>query len=605
MSVELTSHTLGETVKEGYERINRYRKARAMFIKDYVGHFFRAEHGMTGETPINLVFLAIHALVPALIQREGMNKVTTEFLSYKDYAELLGLALDRLQKQLKLRQILRAGVVDMTFGLAVFKTSIAASGMLLPVGDDEDVDPGMIYTDLVSLDDWVCDPTCTSFDKAAFMGHRIRVPRQTLLEYGWDEEAVKRIPSATTHPKETGWVQSLTQDSKQAGTMYDLQDYVYVVEVFVPDAGAVLYIPDPYQMTQDDFLHTQEYYGPAEGPYTIGSLTQPVPDNPFPIAPVGVWRDLNAMANEVFKKFMQQSERQKDVLLYQPELADVAEAIRTALDGDVISCTNPKGVNVVGFGGQNPDNERMVTELRNWFNYMAGNPDQLMGINTTAGTATEYQGNQANATVRIQDMRDMIADIQADISRKHAWFLHNDPLLFQPGQPGIPLIRRATGGREVQVTLTPEQRQGDFLDFAFEIVKRSMTVLEPQLRSKRLLEFHTNTVPALTQSAMTMMQMGVQFNLPRALMQAAEEMGIADAVQEVFQDPTFEQRLQLMQQMGPQDAGKAGMGMAGVIQNKGFAGKREILNPTQEANQAEQAGGAVAQSAAGFGGTQW
>jgi len=112
-------------------------------------------------------------------------------------------------------------------------------------------------------------------------------------------------------------------------------------------------------------------------------------------------------------------------------------------------------------------------------------------------------------------------------------------------------------------------------------------------------------VPALTQSAMTMMQMGVQFNLPRALMQAAEEMGIADAVQEVFQDPTFEQRLQLMQQMGPQDAGKAGMGMAGVIQNKGFAGKREILNPTQEANQAEQAGGAVAQSAAGFGGTQW
>jgi len=603
MSVELNAQTLGEAVKEGFERMKRYRKARAMFIKDYVGHYFQAEQGLTGEMPINLVFMAIHALVPALIQKEGVNKVTTQFLSHKDYAELLGLAVDKLQKQLKLRRTLRAGVVDMCFGLMIGKTSVAASGMLIPVGDDEDVDPGQVYTDLVSLDDFTFDPTATAFDKAAFLGHRIRVPRETLLEYGWDKAVVKRIPAANTHPHESGWVQSITQDSKESSTMYDIQEYVYVVEVYVPDAGAVVYIPDPYQMTMDDFLHVQEYYGPPDGPYTIGSLTQPVPGNPFPIAPVGVWRDLNVMANEIFKKFMGQSERQKDILLYAPQLADVADAIRTAMDGETIACTDPKGINVASFGGQNPDNERMVQELRGWFNYMAGNPDQLMGIGSEADTATEFQGNQANASVRIQDMRDMIADIQAEISGKHAWFLHTDPLMFQPGQPGIPLIRRVTGNQPVQVFLTPEQRQGDFLDFAFEIVKRSMTVLEPNLRAKRLLEFHTNTVPALTQSAMMMMQMGVQFNLPRALMQAAEEMGIAEAVQEVFEDPTFERRLNYMMQMGPQNVGKGQM--AGVIQNKGFAGKRDILTPTQEQNQMTQMGGAQAQSAMGFGGMPW
>lgn len=604
MSVELTAQTLSEAVKEGFERMKRYRKARAMFIKDYVGHYFQAEQGLTGETPINLVFMAIHALVPALVQREGMNKVVTEFLAHKDYAELLGLAVDKLQKQLRLRQTLRAGVVDMCLGgLMIAKTSIAASGNLLPIGDDEDVDAGMIYTDLISLDDFTFDPTAMSFDKAAFLGHRIRVPRQTLLDYGWDAEAVKKLPAAAMHPQEAGWVQSITQDSKHASTMYDIQEYVYVVEVFVPDAGAVVYVPDPYQTSLDDFLHTQEYYGPAEGPYTIGSLTQPVPDNPFPIAPVGIWRDLNAMANEIFKKFMGQSERQKDILLYAPQLADVADAIRTALDGEAIACNDPKGINVASFGGQNPDNERMVQELKGWFNYVAGNPDQLMGVGGDADTATEWQGNQANATVRIQDMRDMISDIQSDISRKHAWFLHTDPLLFQPGQPGIPLIRRATGSQPVQVWLTPEQRQGDFLDFSFEIVKRSMTVLEPNLRARRLLEFNTNTVPALTQSAMMMMQMGIPYNLPRALMQAAEEMGIADAVQETFEDPTYEQRLNLMMQMGPQDSGKGSMG--GVIQNKGFAGKRDIFTPRQEQNQMKQMGGAEAQSAMGFGGNTW
>lgn len=604
MSVELNAQTLSEAVKEGFERMKRYRKARAMFIKDYVGHYFQAEQGLTGDTPINLVFMAIHALVPALIQREGMNKVVTEFLAHKDYAELLGLAVDKLQKQLRLRQVLRAGVVDMCLGgLMVAKTSIAASGNLLPVSDDEDVDAGMVYTDLISLDDFAPDPTCLAFDKAAFLSHRVRIPRETLIQHGWDKASVQRIPAASAHPNESGWVQAITQDSKQAGTMHDLQEYVYVVEVFVPDAGSIVYIPDPYQCSFDDFLHTQEYYGPSEGPYTIGSLTQPVPDNPFPIAPVSIWRDLNVMANEIFKKFMGQSERQKDILLYAPQLADVADAIRTAIDGEAIACTDPKGINVASFGGQNPDNERMVQELRGWFNYMAGNPDQLMGIGTEAETATEFQGNQANATVRIQDMRDMISDIQADISRKHAWFLHTDPLLFNPGQPGIPLIQRVSGGKEVQVFLTPEQRQGDFLDFSFEIVKRSMTVLEPNLRAKRLLEFNTNTVPALTQSAMMMMQMGISYNLPRALMQAAEEMGIADAVQETFEDPTYEQRLQLMMQMGPQDAGKGSM--AGVIQNKGFAGKRDIFTPRQEQNQQEQMGGAEAQSAMGFGGSTW
>lgn len=603
MTVELNAQTLSEAVKEGFERMSRYRKARALFVKDYVGHYFQAEQGLTGEMPVNLVFMAIHALVPALIQREGMNKITTEFLAYRDYAEMLGLALDKLQKQLKLRRTLRAGVVDMAFGFTVFKTSIAASGNLLPVGDDEDVDAGMIYTDLISLDDFTHDPTCTAFDRAAFMGHRVRIPRQTLIEAGWDEAQVKRIPAASTHPRESGWVQSITQDSKDAATMYDIQEYVYVIEVFVPDAGAVVYIPDPYQCSFDDFLHVQEYYGPAEGPYTIGSLTQPVPDNPYPIAPVGIWRDLNAMANEVFKKFMGQSERQKDILLYRPELADVADAIRTALDGEAIACTDPKGINVASFGGQNPDNERMVQELRNWFNYMAGNPDQLMGMDTSAGTATEYQGNMANATVRIQDMRDMIADIQAEISGKHAWFLHTDPLLFQPGQPGIPLIRRVTGSQPVQVWLTPEQRQGDFLDFAFEIVKRSMTVIEPQLRAKRLIDFYTNITTALTQSAMSMMQMGIPFNLPRALMQAAEELGIEEPIQEVFLDPTFAQRMAMMQQMGPQPEGKGQM--AGVIQNKGSPLQHDNFSPSQERNQAAQEPAAEAQSAAGSGGTRF
>jgi len=604
MTTELTAKTLSAAVKEGFERMGSYRKARARFIKDYVGTYMSKTHGITGEAPINLVFLAIHALVPNLVQKEGMNKVVTDFLAHKDYAELLGLGLNKLQKQMKLRKVLRAGLVDMCFGFAVWKTSIAADGMLLQTGEDEDIPLGSIYTDLVSLDDFTFDPTTTAFDKSAFMGHRIRVPRQMLLDYGWSKKSVEKLPSASEHPHEKQWAKSLTQEAAKADRMYDLQDYVYVIEVCVPEAGAVVYIPDPYQQTFEDFVHIQEYVGPDEGPYTICSLTQPVPDNPLPIAPVGVWRDLNDMANEIFKKFMNQAERQKDVLLYPPELSDVAEAIRTAADGECIACPDPKNINVASFGGQNPDNERMIDQLRSWFNYMAGNPDQLMGIATSqADTATEFQGLQANATVRIQDMRDMIADAHAEISGKQAWFLHTDPLMFNMGQPGIPLLKRITGGQEVQVWLTPEQRRGDWLDYNFEIVKRSMTVLEPNVRAKRLMEFCTNVIPSVTQSAMVSAQMGIPMNVPRILMQIAEEMGIEDSLQEVFQDPTFEKRMQWMMMMGPQDQGKGQL--AGVIQNQGSPSRANIMTPQQDVNQTQQEPAAIAQSAAGFGGMNW
>jgi len=602
--VELDAKTLSKAVEEGFQRIESYRKARALFVKDYVGQYMMAQHGLTGDTPINLVYLAIHALVPNLVQKEGMNKVLTDYLAQKDYAELLGLALDKLQKQLKMRHILRSAIIDMCFGFAIAKTSIAADGMLLPIAEDIDVPLGSIYTDLVSLDDFTFDPTATAFDRASFLGHRIRVPRQQLLDYGWEKKVVEALPKASEHPAEKEWAKSMTQDSKKASRMYDLQDFVYVVETYVPNAEAIIYVPDPQQMTTEEFLHVQEYVGPDGGPYTFGSLTQPVPDNPFPIAPVGVWRDLSAMACDIFKKFMDQADRQKDILLYPPAMADVADAIRTAPDGSALQCSDPKGINVASFGGQNPQNEAMVQNLRSWFNYMAGNPDQLMGVgSSTAETATEFQGNQANATVRIEDMRDIVCDFSADISSKQAWYLHTDPLMFNQGKPGMPLIRRVTGDREVQVWLTPEQRSGDWLDFTFEIVKRSMTVVEPQLRAKRLLEFCTNVIPAVTQSAMVATQMGIEFNAPRLLMQIAEEMGISEVMQETFQDPTFEKRLQYMQQMGPQDPGKGTMG--GVLQNGGLANGMSVPTPQRETNQLQQGPAGIAQSAAGFGGTQW
>jgi len=379
--------------------------------------------------------------------------------------------------------------------------------------------------------------------------------------------------------------------------IYNLQDYVDVVELYIPEANALVTIPDPLQRVAASYLGVTDFYGPKEGPYTFLSFTPPVQGNPFPVAPVSIYYDLHRMANRVFSKTMDQADRQKDIGLYNPALADTAQDILEAEDGDMLACSDPKGVNVVSFGGQNVDNSKMLQQLQVWFNYMSGNPDQIAG-NMTPGTrggkttATQSQILQSNANISIEDARGILYDKTAEVKKKEAWYLHHDPFI------NVPLTKRTSGNEEIQLVLTPEQRQGDFLEFIFTIVQRSMSRMDPTIKSKRVLEFCTNVIPAAVQAAMLCLQMGQPFNLQRYLTNIADELGIGIEMQEIFDDPEFENRLMIMMQMGPQNPGKvSGTSMAGVQQNGGAPMNRNIPTPGQESNQTAQATAAVSQSA--------
>jgi len=73
-------------VKEGFNRLKRYRKARAMFIKAYVGQYYTSVRGMTGNAPINLVFHTIRTMVPNLVMKNPVSRVLTQVVAQRDYA---------------------------------------------------------------------------------------------------------------------------------------------------------------------------------------------------------------------------------------------------------------------------------------------------------------------------------------------------------------------------------------------------------------------------------------------------------------------------------------------------------------------------------------
>ena len=107
-------------VKSGFERMRRFRQARAMFIAEAVGQYYRETYGVTGREPLNLIFSALRTIIPNIVSRNGFTKVSTNIVAYKDYADLLSLALDDLHDKINMKRVLRGGCVSAWFGLGVF-----------------------------------------------------------------------------------------------------------------------------------------------------------------------------------------------------------------------------------------------------------------------------------------------------------------------------------------------------------------------------------------------------------------------------------------------------------------------------------------------------
>ena len=537
-----------EVVSQGFKRLSTYRASRAMFINEYVGQYYKSEKGTAGDKPINLIFHAIRTLVPNIIMRSPENEAVTDIIQHQAYADLLGMGINSVQRRIDMKATLRAWLVDAIFAMGVIKVGISQSDKLLQFGDEE-IDPGEIYAELVDLDNLVFDPNCTNIRRSAFIGDRVCVPRQMLLDSNiYDHDIASTLPQAGALNSKKK-VEQLSKSNTSELEFIQMQDLVNVVNVWVAEANAIITIPDPSEMKTEKYLAVQDYYGPKSGPYVDLSLTVPVPNNPYPVAPVSIWYDLHQMTNNMFKKAMDQAERQKSIAVCDQRNADLAEDTRDAKDGDVI-IGDPTSVKEVKLGGQDPSNISMIQQLQVWFNYMSGNPDQLSGASSDAGTATQANILEANSRVTIEDAKDIVYDRTAEVSRRIAWYLHNDPLI------DLPLAKRKPGGERVQLHLTPEQREGDFLEFTFKIKAKSLTNMDPQIRSRRVIEFATKLLPGIMTSANVAMQMGVPFNVQRAIMDLAKELGIADEVEDWFQDPDFMKKLQLKMMMGPQPAGK-------------------------------------------------
>jgi len=577
--MNLSAKTLQAAAKNGFRRLRNFRAARILFIKAYVGQYYDQNHGDLGDEPLNLAFTAIRALVPNLIARNPENVVDSDYLMYRQYGELLALALNLTSKKLKLPMILQRGLVDAIFTMGIFKVGLMTSKSLAYFGD-EGVDPGQLYVDTVDFDDFTFDPATRQLEKASFLGERIRVERDEILESGlYDNSIIEKLPSSLD--MELGRQEGAhTLSAKQLNRHLadKLHDSIDLLELWLPGPNVIVTLP--YQSsTNGKFLREDTFYGPEEGPYSFLSLTPPVPDNPIPVQLAGIWHDLHILGNRIAKKALDQAEAQKDIVGYQRQYADDAQEIVDSKNLDVVGMENPEGAKVFSLGGQNPQNERMIGQILQWFDQFSGNTSMLAGTNVQTNVATVANIMNQNSATGITYMRDRVYQVTEEIERKLAWYLYTDPIIK------LPLIQREITPaeyditdeeirmispaqvQETQVFLTPEMRRGDFLDFAFSIKQDSMAPINWQFRLQQLETLAIRVIPAAAQAAQVCAQMGTPFSFQRFIVRAAKMMNI-DWIDEIFQSPELIAQMAMVARQGPQPQNGKGMN---VQQNGGAA----------------------------------
>jgi len=568
----LTPRELQESVKRGSDRLKNFRMSRMMFLRNYTGPYYDKEKGNIGEESLNMIFNAIRVLVPNIVMNFPTHNVSSNFLQSRQYAELLSEALAFHDKQIDIRSTYRQVLVDAIFTLGILKTGIAESDSVYAFDEYDRVDTGEIYTECVSFDNFLVDPTSREhlFKDAKWLGDRSIVSRASLLESGlYDNELVEQLPTVGDAVSSDRKSHLLSQKKQDANRDHDAYDEVEIAEIWIPGANQLVTVPGGTEVTFDRFLREDEYYGPDEGPFTFLSLTPPVPDNPLPIPLVGVWNDLHVLGNRMAKKIIDQAERQKDIVAYRRAAADDAEALRDEPDGGSVATDDPDGVRVLSFGGQNQKNEIMLAQLQGWFNQMAANPQALAGQRFDANSATEAKILAQNANVGLEDMKDLVYQMAASEGRKRAWYMHTDPLIEVPlvkrftfpaqfsQSPLGPVMQQPARMEEVQVILTPEARSGDWMDFHFDVEVESMGRQDSTTRFAQAMDFAVKIMPAAMQAGQAAMMMGIPFDVKTFVTRMAKDRGIK-WMDEVWFDPEFQMRTAMIAMRGPQMEGSQG-----------------------------------------------
>lgn len=457
------------------------REARVKMLQHYANSWYSGGTSHI-QMPINLIDRGVSILTPFLVSQNPkvlvQPKAGINNPNLHPFAYTLELALNHLLQEIDLaNETLRPVIVDSFFGMGITKTGVMHAYDVEVGGDKAAV--GQPYCNRIDFDDYISDIAARVRSEQKFEGHKYRLPIKYIAESGLFKNWESLQPDLNVLGDRTS-PEIVSRNEKLSYEYRELHPTVQLIDLYIPEENIIVTIPP--EGCGDKILRTVEWEGPEGGPFDVLGYKW-FPGSTIPIPPAFIWLDSNKLVNNMIAKMRDMVEREKTIGVFDLTNEDDARIIQSAGHGDIVGLkgAGADSVKEVTFGGFNPQSFPFLQFMLQQWAKSGPNLDITGGTQAMAGTLGQEQMLQNNALREVDDMQNQCYMFTTSIVKKLAWFLWTDPLKV------IPVIKRL-GSMELPVEYSESVKEGDFLDYSFDVVPYSMSRLNPDLRYQRMLQ---------------------------------------------------------------------------------------------------------------------
>lgn len=476
---------LFSAVEHSYRSLKHFREMNQKLVQDYAGEYYQADRSdvlsKVSDRYLNMLNQAVDAYIMLLAANCPRVMVSTAFQEYSPFAKHFEQAINAMIKEIGLEETLRQWVTDAFFCVGVIKTHLADS-KLVEVEPDLWMDPGTPFASNVGLDDLVFDTSAKKWSQVKFAGDMCRIPYADAVEM-FGQEAMRDIKPNSKFAVDGERVEAISR-----GTETDPDEFepsIDLADIWIPRHKKIYTFAvdnrDTFKLKGQP-LAVVPWDGDEHGPYHVLGFND-VPDNIMPTSPASHLEALDSLANDLMRKCSRQAQRQKDVHLYTAGGADAAQQVQLADDGQWVNVNDKDDIALLKQGGVDPGNYAFMGGAMDMFDRMAGNLTAMMGLGRQASTVGQEKLIHEASSTKGASMQRTVVSGTVRLVKALAQMLWADEAKEIVSQMQIP---GATKGYVATYRWTPGDREGNFIDYNFDIDVYSMQYQSPSAKVESL-----------------------------------------------------------------------------------------------------------------------
>ena len=487
---------LFKAIEYSTRNLRPYREMRKKFVTDYVGSFYNSgSKSDNKEVIMNLMYQTAETYTMSLAANRPRILVTSKFADLAGFAHNFQRTVNNLIEEIHLEETIRAAVLEAFFSMGVVKVYNGESGFVQLLGEDEWVDPGKPFAENISFDDYIYDIEATTKSKMRFELNKYKMNREKALnDSSFDQEVLENLQvyrregGMHDHQPDSPLRDSFFGESKPEALESELE----LMDVWLPMENLVVTFSNGQETKP---LRVVEWEGPEAGPFHTLTLAAEVPDQIMGVSPAMNLKPLNDIINGLLRKQKRQAQRQKDIPFYQDGAHEDAQRLQRAADGEWTRVSNPESVNVLKMGGVDQQNQAFSMAMQEQFDRMAGNLQMMAGLGPSSETATQDKLIHGAVSKREANMQYRVVDFTSEICKDLGWLLWNDEVTERENNFELE-------GAQFQSAWTPEHREGDFLQYNFDVEPYSMMYKSPSERLNNITQYITQIAMPMQENMM-------------------------------------------------------------------------------------------------------